>query len=65
MTRLIAPCPDCGARLPEIDGPVHPYLGGSAACWAAFGELGARELALGIPVPAACRSTPMRSSILG
>ena len=51
MIRLIAPCPDCGARLPEIDGPVHPYLGGSAACWAAFGELGARELALGIPGP--------------
>ena len=29
--------------LPLTDGPTHPYLGASAACWALFGELLARE----------------------
>ena len=45
------PCPDCGALFPDVDGPVHAYVGGSPGCWAAFGRLGARELALGIPGP--------------
>ena len=45
------PCPDCGARFPAIDGPTHAYVGGSAGCWAAFGELGAREVELGISGP--------------
>ena len=33
------PCPDCGALLPESDGPTHRYLGASAACWAIFSAL--------------------------
>ena len=36
-------CLGCGALLPQSDGPTHPYLGASAACWAAYGEVLARE----------------------
>ncbi len=45
-------CPDCGARFPPLDGPTHAYVGASAGCWAAFGELSVRELELGIAGPA-------------
>lgn len=44
-------CPDCGGLFPAVDGPTHAYVGGSAGCWAAFGELGGRELQLGILGP--------------
>jgi hypothetical protein len=36
-------CPGCGLVLPQHDGPTHPYLGASAACWALYGEVLARE----------------------
>jgi hypothetical protein len=36
-------CPGRGALLPETDGPTHPYLGASAACWAVYGEVLAKE----------------------
>jgi hypothetical protein len=36
-------CAGCGLELPAIDGPAHPYIGASAACWALYGELLARE----------------------
>lgn len=36
-------CPDCKAALPHTGGPRHAYLGGSASCWAAYGELLAKE----------------------
>jgi CTP:molybdopterin cytidylyltransferase MocA len=37
-------CPGCGALYdPMPKGPIHEYIGASAACWAAFGELLARE----------------------
>lgn len=36
-------CIGCGLELEEFDGPTHPYLGASAACWALFGEVLARE----------------------
>lgn len=42
MTALV-PCPDCGALVPDIEGPVHRYLGASPGCWAAYGELQARS----------------------
>lgn len=29
-------CPGCGAVLTRIDGPVHPYMGGSPACFERF-----------------------------
>lgn len=36
-------CPGCGSRLPTVDGPTHAYMTSSPACWAAFGEVMARE----------------------
>ncbi len=36
-------CPDCKVVLPAVDGERHPYLGGSAACWALYGRLLAKE----------------------
>jgi hypothetical protein len=45
-----APCPGCGVLLAEYDGPTHPYIGSSAACWALYGELLAHEYSeLGFP----------------
>ena len=38
-----AACPGCGTVLPELDGPVHAYIGSSPACWARYGEVLARE----------------------
>ena len=38
-----SPCPGCGVVLPVHDGPIHRYLGASAACWALYGRLIARE----------------------
>jgi hypothetical protein len=32
-------CPGCGVELPGVDGPSHPYMLGSAACWKGYGEL--------------------------
>jgi hypothetical protein len=41
---ITEPCPGCGARyLPQVADEAHPYIGASAACWAAFGEVLARE----------------------
>ena len=36
-------CAGCGVALETYDGPMHPYLGASAGCWALFGEVLARE----------------------
>lgn len=36
-------CPGCGASFANIDGPTHPYMESSPGCWAAFGEVLARE----------------------
>ena len=44
LERITEPCPGCGARyLPQAQDETHHYIGASAACWAAFGELLARE----------------------
>ena len=37
------PCPGCRLSLPIHDGPTHPYIGASPACWALFGDVLARE----------------------
>jgi Family of unknown function (DUF5946) len=37
-------CPQCGAEVPEIDGPVHAYVPSAPGCWAAFGALRADEM---------------------
>ncbi|MFW6090384.1 MAG: DUF5946 family protein [Actinomycetota bacterium] len=36
-------CPGCGLVLPASDGPTHASFGSSAACWALFGEVIAKE----------------------
>lgn len=36
-------CPGCGADIPRVEGPVHRYMESSPSCWAAYGELLARE----------------------
>ena len=36
-------CPGCGQVLPAREGPTHPYLGSSPACWALYGEVLACE----------------------
>jgi CTP:molybdopterin cytidylyltransferase MocA len=44
LERITEPCPGCGARyLPHVVDEAHPYIGASAACWSAFGEVLARE----------------------
>jgi Family of unknown function (DUF5946) len=37
-------CPQCGALVPDIDGPVHAYVPSASGCWAAFGALRADEM---------------------
>ena len=32
-TGALGACPGCGLRLPEADGPTHPYMTSSVACW--------------------------------
>jgi hypothetical protein len=39
----VARCVGCGALFPERDGPTHRYLESSPGCWAAWGEVLARE----------------------
>ena len=45
MTNRLERCPDCGALVPEIEGPTHPYLGASPGCWALYGEVIEQEYA--------------------
>jgi hypothetical protein len=40
---MTIPCIGCGALTPDIDGPMHPYLGASPGCWVVYGEVLARE----------------------
>jgi hypothetical protein len=35
----LQPCIGCGAPVPEIEGPIHPYYGASPGCWAVAGEV--------------------------
>ena len=39
----LVPCVGCGALFPEQEGPVHRYMESSPGCWAAYGEVLARE----------------------
>ena len=44
LAALAEACPGCGARYaPHATDSTHAYIGVSPACWAAFGELLARE----------------------
>ena len=43
MDTELRPCPGCGALVPNVDGPTHPYLGASPGCWAVYGEVLEKE----------------------
>ena len=43
MKQNLRPCPGCGALVPKVGGPTHRYIGASAGCWAAFGEVSEKE----------------------
>src|SRR5262245_6864228 len=43
MKIIAEPCPSCGGLFRPHEGPVHPYMDSSPACWAAYGEVLARE----------------------
>lgn len=36
-------CLGCGGSFPDIEGPTHRYMESSPGCWAAYGEVLARE----------------------
>jgi len=36
-------CFGCGGLFPELEGPTHRYMESSPGCWAAYGEVLARE----------------------
>jgi putative nucleotidyltransferase with HDIG domain len=38
-------CPGCGGVFAAVEGPVHAYMTSSPGCWAAYGEVLAREFA--------------------
>ena len=40
---VLVSCPGCGGRYPAEDGPQHPYMIGSAGCWARYGAVLGRE----------------------
>ena len=44
MPTTVIACPQCGAIVPDIDGPVHAYVPSAPGCWAAFGALRADEM---------------------
>ncbi|MGH3147808.1 MAG: DUF5946 family protein [Rubrobacter sp.] len=35
----LRPCVGCGARVPDVEGPTHRYLGASPGCFAVAGEV--------------------------
>ncbi|HEX8482376.1 MAG TPA: DUF5946 family protein [Allosphingosinicella sp.] len=39
----VEPCPGCARPYPRSQGATHAYIGASAGCWAAYGELLALE----------------------
>jgi len=45
-------CVGCHALFPEMGGPTHAYMESSAGCWAAYGQVLAREY--GDPAYGAC-----------
>lgn len=43
MPEAMIKCMGCGGVFAEIQGPTHRYLESSPGCWAAYGEVLARE----------------------
>ncbi|MFJ8589668.1 DUF5946 family protein [Streptomyces sp. NPDC093595] len=53
-THEINPCPmrqciGCQGQVPDVTGPVHPYMKVSPGCWQWYGELTSVSLALALP----------------
>jgi hypothetical protein len=44
MAQAMIRCPQCGALVADVNGPVHAYVPSAPGCWAEFGELQADEL---------------------
>lgn len=43
-------CPQCGAAVPDVTGPVHKYVPSAPGCWQLFGQIQADEaLRFGYP----------------
>jgi Family of unknown function (DUF5946) len=40
-------CFGCGAVVPDIAGPTHPYMASSPGCWKLYGDILAKEYAPG------------------
>ncbi len=36
-------CIGCGAAVPDVDGPVHAYIGASPGCWSVYCDVLGRE----------------------
>ena len=36
-------CPGCGGMFADFDGPTHPYIDASPACWKIYGDVLAKE----------------------
>lgn len=50
MATDLQSCPQCGAAVPDIVGPVHRYVPSAPGCWRLFGEIQADEaLRFGYP----------------
>lgn len=43
MPDVLEVCPSCRGRFASAEGPLHPYMHSSPGCWAAFGQVLARE----------------------
>ena len=48
-------CPQCGAAVPDVTGPVHEYVPSAPGCWQLFGRIQADE-ALRFGYPSAHRT---------
>lgn len=50
MPRRTVTCPQCGAAVPDVAGPVHEYVPSAPGCWQLFGRTQADEaLRFGYP----------------
>lgn len=43
MSIKLVRCPSCNGLFPDITGPIHRYMESSPGCWAAAGEVFARQ----------------------
>lgn len=50
MSLQTVTCPQCGASVPDVAGPVHKYVPSAPGCWQLFGQIQADEaLRFGYP----------------